>query len=533
MHSNGPKKTWMIIASTLLIVLIHISVQVASASESTSQLKEKIEMLEKSSEALKELHTQLQINKDDIFALYDRAVTNMQNNILKVYMKGGLDIYNKVTAPLGAATDLVLEAFLNLTVEPMLWTVQEDRVVLLSLSKRAAQRNTKLLQFYNALSEVMKWDISRFDDDQPPLTFTKAFWGVPDEQTDSDQERATRKLKIIIKLSDRIYKATEAEMARVRDERRKILDLLSRLKGQYQGQSAWEEKLRKEMAAWEKARKERREKYPPASRDDDRDRGHSEYGRDFHAPAASLSGESTKERLSRLKREREEKEKALKAMMEREKTATLYIDSESSREYVEGDQGFFLARIDPPDVCGSFVWRIDDRVVRSAKMRSTDHLTYKFHKEGIYDLSVTLNIRGKYQDRYVDQVRIKPSPKAPAYPPEMEGKKTSALNLPSCKYSVLYKGGHIVLTGHYFTPFKQRVEYTSLPLRNFNPAYPTAGMFALRNGTGYHVYQTVSDEDEADKGLFIVTRMKGVEVKILHRLKVHGRFQMRPALDIN
>ncbi|MBN1141827.1 MAG: hypothetical protein JXB25_08565 [Deltaproteobacteria bacterium] len=501
-----------------------------AAPESARQIRDQVERLQQVADHLEMLHRQLQINKDEVFRLHERAVDNLQGNALKVYLKGGMEIYNKVTAPLNSALDLLVEVYLNLKLEPKLWTIAEDRVALLDLSHQAARENARLALLYTSLSDVMQQDAERFDDDLPPLRHTTAWWGKPDDRDDPEIERVTRKLKIVKELSHVVYKKTDAEMARVREERRQVLAQITKRTPELNRHQAEEQKLAAEMAAWQ-ASQQRRQAAQQRSFDGD-GRGAGP-GEDFASdrPPLDGSGETPAERIARLEKERAAQAKLDRDRREREKGAIVYVDSECPRTYAEGDTGTFLARIEPDGVEGYLVWKLDDRIIGKGPT-----LRYTFFKTGLYDLSVDLTTQwGRFTDRYVDQVRVDPAPAKPlppAYPPAMEGQRTVALDLPFCKYWTRYEGGKIVLTGHYFTATGQKVDYTSQPITNFSPAYPAAGMFALADGTGFHVYQTEKKRDEAEAGaIFVVTRMKGEKVETLHRLPVTGFFQMTPAPD--
>ncbi len=501
-----------------------------SAEETAQQIQDQIERLQKVADGLKDLHEQLQINRDEVFRLHERANDNLQGNILKVYIKGGMEIYNKVTAPLNGALELLTEVYLNLQLEPKIWTIAEDRVILLGLSKQAARENARLALLYTALSDVMQQDAERFDDDLPPLRYTQNWWGTPDGKPDPEIERVTRKLRIVRELSNKVYLRTDAEMVRVREERRQVLSLIAKRSPELAQRKAQETKRADEMARWQQSQQQRQAHRTGAMTGDGRGPG---IGEDFASdrPPQDLSGETPAQRTARLKKEQAEQVRLEQERLALERHATVYVDSDCPRTYVAGDTGTFLARISPDDVSGYFVWRLDDKVIGRGPV-----LRYTFTTVGQYDLSVDLTTKwGRFEDRYLDQVRVDPAPVKPlppAYPPEMEGRQTVALDLPYCKYWTRFQDGKITITGYYFTFSGQKISYTSQSITNYSPAFPAAGMFVLADGTGYHVYQTEKGSDESPSGVvYNIARMKGAEVKIMHRLPVNGLFRMVPSPD--
>lgn len=524
-----------LVLATILFFTFTLAVQAAVESESASEIKVKIDRLTKSADALKLLHEQLTSSQKEVFKLHQRARRNLQDNAYKIYMKGSLDIYNKVYAPLNSALAMVTEIYLNLTLEPKLWTVTEDRVALRRLADKAARENPKLDRMYKALANVLKAKMGRFDDDKRHLPLTAPFWRDPDGQPDEKQELLTRKLNCIIRLSDKVYLQTEAHLKRIRSERRQIMTTLKGLRAAYQARLAEEKKAgekAKETAAWHKRLEERRKQEERASQPAKSGPGHWEGGEWVREQPEVIRHEREREAQRRARPKVNEKLRRQKAeLLAKAEAATVYVDQDSPREVSVGETAVFLARMDPPDVQAYFKWTIDDRMVRSTKKyTTTDTLRYNFLKEDIYDLQVYVQKRNQGgTDTYTDQIKVTslPKPAAPRlYPPELEGKKTKALDIPCCKYWILHKGGKAYLTGYYYTFSRQKVEYTSLSIKSYNPSYPAAGLFALANGTGYHVYQTHGPE-QGGGATYIITRMKGSEVKIIHRLQAH-KFSMKP-----
>ncbi len=385
----------------MLICALGCLIASPALSESTQQLQNQIEKLQKLADTLSSLHSQLQINKNDVFLLHERATDNIQGNIL-----------------------------------------------------------------------------------------------------------------------------TDAEMSRIRDERRQVLSQIEKRTPELAQQRAVEDQLAAEMTEWRRRQEERQGQATETANEDGRGPGMGERfsnDRFITETPGETSAQREQERAARIEMEQQR--------LAREKDATVYVDSDCPRIYVAGDTGVFLALIAPDDVSGYFTWRLDDNVIGHGPT-----LRYTFSQVGVYDLSVDLSTKwGHFEDHYVDQIRVDPAPPSPlppAYPPEMEGQQTMALDLPFCKYWTLFEGGKIRITGHYFAPSGQKVAYESLPIANYSPVLPTAGMFVLASGTGYHVYQTEKKEEETDAAaVYIITRMKGPEVTILHRLPVKGSFQMTPAPD--
>jgi len=506
---------------TLLAIPISAAVFTGNAAfgaapHSSPEIKREIERLEKAADALTTLHRQLSINEKQMAELHQRSLKNLQGNLLKVYIKGGMDIWNKASAPVGSAAELVSEALLNLYLEPLIYIPEKDQVALLSLSRQAAQKNRKLKSLYEAIGEVMAADSVRFDDDLPPIRYTASWWKAPDSEKDDSIELVTRKTNIIVNLSDKVYQATIREKARVRRERRTLLQHVKTLEAEL-GQKIEEEKIEEETKAFHKRIKERQqsEMTIPSTND----RGESLSNHVPRRPAAEMPpGSREAQRKARQKREAAYKRRAeaIKEMKAKESRATVYIPSDIPRHYVVGDRVIFSALIDPPEVRGKMEWRLDDKRIGRGK-----NVTHTFTESGKFDLSVTLNIRFKFQDKYLDQIYVEEAAEKsdsgpPVYPAALEGKKIPAMNLPCCKYWILHKNNRVYVTGHYYTPSGRKIDYTSQAIKNYNPQSPAAGMFALLSGNGYHVYQTYGGKTPQVR--YIVAKMTSSGVSVTHRL---------------
>jgi hypothetical protein len=495
-------------------------------AEMLANVENNMVRLRKLERSLNHLHQRLQINKNELVELNQRALKNFHGNLLKVFIKGGLEIYNKVNNPYGSVCDMVAETILNLKLEPRIWTVTEDRVAILNWSKGLDGRNKKLLSLYDALDEVLRTPLEDFDDDEEPVVRqAKPFWRNGDGKIDDDKEKTTRKLNITIKLSDAAIRHTDTEMQRVRDDRRFVLMQIENQK-KLRAQLVPKNEPKKPTPKVSK-RAEIVKKTPSYTPREKRPRSYAEDG-----PRPQL----TPAQLAAQKAARIEAQRQSKLRLEKLKSARVYVDSSGKREVEVGEYVVLIGKTDPPDLKAYFAWTIDGKGVSGSRKRVTTHVfRYRFDKEGIYDMQVTAKFEGKFQDTYTDQIKIVPSAlakkqKAPQrrYPPNMEGKKRIALDLPFCKYWSEYKNNQIRLTGYYYIPSGQKVNYMSLPIKHFNAQYPAAGMFVVANGTGYHVYVTEKGGDDEGGSLYVVTRMRGSEVKTLHKINAYS-WQMNPA----
>ncbi|MGB0723403.1 MAG: hypothetical protein ACPGU7_13515 [Gammaproteobacteria bacterium] len=521
----------------MLVAPLHVARADGAASASAATLQSQIDRLQALADKQKQVHRQLEIARDEVFRLHQRAEDNFQGNILKVYLKGSMDVYNRVVAPTSGIFEelasLAAEIALNKLVEPRIWTLSEDRVALLGLGKQAAAHNARLRRMYEALGRVMAADAERFDRAQPPLPYSAPWWGGPEHRFGGDHdrgiERTTRKLNVIRHLTLKIHEQSDAAMQRLRDQRRAVLAELETLRSRHKAQADREQRLNADMARW-RVTQARRTDHPPAvAADDGRGPGIHEGPR----PGREVYADNPQQQALRVQREREREERRLAAERHRalEREATVHIPADIPRDYVAGEPVVLRAVIEPLGLRGTLEWRLDDlRIGTGPELRHT------FSSVGRHDLSVSLSFNGRFQDRHTDPVTVH-KPMRPAhrvaYDPALEGERVQAVDLPCCAYWISHDNGVVRVSGHYTTASGEQVEYRSEPVLTY-PGIPPGGMFALPNGTGYHVYAaapTVAPDLPEGATLYLVTRMRGADVETVHRLRVHGRFDMKPAPD--
>lgn len=510
------------------------------------QLEQKIDKLEKVSASLYQLHEKLTTNSKAVLELNKKAADNLRNNIYKIYLKGSLDIYNKVASPLGSMLDLANEVFMNLAVEPALWKTDNQRVFINRLNEASYFRNTKLRLMFVTLSMLMSYDCARFDDDLQPITYTKSWWGNPDGKPDDETEMVTRKTNLIVNLSDMVYKKTEEELNKIREERRETTALIDNSKKELSELKIKDTERRKKLKETDEWVRRMRERAGISS-DVNKTELQQNTPNDPPEVKQKLSEVRNELNINREdeKSKREELERLKKAQMQKEADARVYIDSDCSRHVLANERVPMIIRISPEDIKGTFVLYVDEKEVgRTKKESNSAELGYLFNAPGKYDIQVKLLTRGNYNDTYTDQFYVEENPTikipgvsglnintdGPAYDSKLEGTKKLKLDLGFCKYYVLYEGGKIYLTGYYYTPTQQKVEYRSEPLAPSIEPFAEKGLMITKSGTGYHFYQTVSVSNNTSP--YIVTRMRGTEVKIINRFNANW-MQVKPASDLS
>ncbi len=194
--------------------------------------------LRQASDKLAEAHGQLQAMRDRIENIRHVSTINFQNNAYKVFMKGVLDVYGRVSAPGGwaDAVSLVFEAVQSVWVEPALnpWGVRQatpaEQAGLDKMAVSALKSSGRIQRFTADLAAIMAAPLPRFDDDQPPLRSAKAWWRYPgDGSADDETELTTRKLNVIKNLSGKLVLAMDREMKELRTQRAAIIKLAEEL----------------------------------------------------------------------------------------------------------------------------------------------------------------------------------------------------------------------------------------------------------------------------------------------------------------
>ena len=110
----------------------------------------------------------------------------------------------------------------------------------------------------------------------------------------------------------------------------------------------------------------------------------------------------------------------------------------------------------------------------------------------------------------------------------MEGKRVLALDLGWAKYEYVFRSNQVRIEGYYFWN-NQKVNYTSEPLKSYTAGTTGIPGMLMTKTSGYHIYQTI-DDCTGTCGKYIITEMKGTNIKILYRLNACS-FNIIPAPD--
>jgi len=207
-----------------------------SAQMTKAQIKAKtntkITMLKKAVRTHQSVHKNMLSSRNQIEDLRHQATINFQNNAYKIYLKGVLDIYDKVSKPgtvFNEALGMSIEVFKNMVWEPALWRTSEQHVPISRMHENALRRNGKINRLLGDLKIIMQSPLKRFDDDQNPLRSAKAWWRDADGIQDDEVELTTRKLFIIKNLSEKIVLQMDWEMKTIRAELKLIKAEIERL----------------------------------------------------------------------------------------------------------------------------------------------------------------------------------------------------------------------------------------------------------------------------------------------------------------
>ncbi len=521
---------------TILLLALCLPVCTFAALDETEA---EIKKMEARLTYLETLHKQLLKGSTSMDKLHRKALRTHRANMAKVTLKGGYDAAQKLISPWSGATDIAVDLVAGVVFdEKEYWGVRPEskdkkaKAELAQLDRAVTERYAELKSMNDSLKKVFTAKLERFDDAKPPFKWTKSWWvsslKEPDKELDNPMTLVTRKMNILVHLSGKIAELASREAGEVANE---IADVAQRLAKLRQKRDA--EAIAKKVEKQTKPSPKKTASTTVAPKDDQRDEPHIDLN---HVRKVEADRKHAAERAAlrrKLQKELERKQR------EREKEAVVYVDAVCPRHVTAGKQAVFVAKVDPNDVAGTFVWTIDDKVMRrSGKAAGRDVFATTFDKEEIHDMQVTLNIRGEYHDRYTTQITVHPAPepltppKPPRYPPKLEGKKTKALDLQWCKYWILHKDGHLYMTGYYYVPSGRKIQYTSEAMHSYSPHAPAAGLImASGSGTGYHVYRAEADDLEGGKAIYHIVRMRGPKIKILHRLNVHGHFSMKLTPD--
>lgn len=498
-----------------------------------STTAKKLSQLEARQKYLLKLHKHLTTAQVDMAKLHTKAKKVHQGNLAQAFLKGSYDAAQKFISPWSGPVDVATDLAANVIYdENKYWGVRREhvnpaeRTKLVKISREVAAEYDTLRSMNKSLIEVFKAPLKRFDDAREPIKWTKSWWvsnlKEPDKALDAPVTLVTRKMNILVHLSKKISERAGREGQKVAAE---LPGLARQIAALRDGLEA--EKIRAQLKA----------KFPPSKKTPPPTINRSDLEGMREPLETQELGRPVEDRkkMEKIEAERRKLRKALdEKRKKREAGAEIYVDAVCPRHVTAGDKAVFIAKIHPEDLAGQFEWTIDDKVVRRQRLPAgQDVLIHSFAAEDVHDLQVTLSFDGKFQDRYTTRITVhKPEqeekPKVPRYPAKLEGKKVKALDMEWCKYWILHKDNHLYMTGYYYVPSGQRINYTSKPMAFYSPAAPAAGLImAMGTKTGYHVYQAEADGLKAGQALYYVTRMRGTEIKILHKLKVHGHFSMK------
>ncbi|MBU1101467.1 MAG: hypothetical protein KKA84_13790 [Bacteroidetes bacterium] len=504
-------------------------------------LKKNIETLEKTAEALMSLHDCLTRNSAEVNKLNMEAAKKINDELYEAYVEASMNLVDKIYTPFSSALDITVDVIKNLVLEDPIWKGSQRKTQFTELKNSTDYRNTKLRIMYATLSKVSDQPLARFDDDQKPLPFTKSWWRIGDNKEDDQLELRIRKLNILKNLSKLVYEKTEQELVKIRTERRMVLEELASVKAESEAREIQNRKSSENENTLSSRLLKSRGYIGKNDRGENvqlpgpRELIESKYPNDPPELKAEIN------KYNQAKTEAEAKDLALneerKRLFEERKArladATVYIDSDCSRYVYPGEKVLMLAKAHPEDVEGTFTITVDDARVGGSREKSNFYsFYYTFTKPGVYDVQVHLYDGPNRIDTYTDQWYVEdimpaaqtnsPFPtfakdNRPKYDSSLEGTIKPVLQNQYVNYSLLYSSGDIYLTGYYYTPAGEKVNYKSKPLAAALEMAPAAGLMLTKGGTGYHFYQTTGETSDGTP--YIITRLRGTEITVLHEFK--------------
>lgn len=226
---------------TIVALLCLAALPAMAASLNPDGDKESALRLRKAADELRTAHDELQTMRDEVENVRHVSTVNFQNNAYKVYMKGIVDVYGRVSAPGGwvDGVNLALETVQNLWVDPGLYGSMlrqpnsTERARLAGLNADALRSGGRISLYLGDLGAIMRAPLSRFDDDQPPMRSAKGWWRYPgDGKADDEIELVTRKLNVVKNLSEKLVAVMDRELASLREQRRTLLEVAAKLEEQ-------------------------------------------------------------------------------------------------------------------------------------------------------------------------------------------------------------------------------------------------------------------------------------------------------------
>lgn len=210
------------------------AVAFAGAAHSASRA----DILRASAEQLNTAHSQLAAMKTQMVELNRRFTENQRNNLAKLYVKGVLQIYDKVAAP-GGWTDVVGQGYSYLESVVSGPPQQTVRTKKLSASETSQLREAamqvlkgrgRIERYVSDFAKILKAPLERFDDDQPAMRSAKYWWRYERDGKKDDATKLTlRRGWVISGLSSKIVEVMERELANIRAQRKALLALADKL----------------------------------------------------------------------------------------------------------------------------------------------------------------------------------------------------------------------------------------------------------------------------------------------------------------
>lgn len=229
---TGEKMKRILVLAISVAFLLNAQENPYKRTHDQYNLKKNIENLEKTSEALKNLHDCLTTNSAEVKKLNAEATKKIKDELYDAYVEASMNLVDKVYTPFSSALDITVDVVKNIFLEDPIWNGSRQKMQFTELKKSTDYRNTKLRIMYETLGKVSEQPLARFDDDQKPLPFTKSWWKTGDNEDDDDLELRIRKLNILRNLSKLVYEKTENELVKIRKERRVVIDEIIAVKAE-------------------------------------------------------------------------------------------------------------------------------------------------------------------------------------------------------------------------------------------------------------------------------------------------------------
>lgn len=533
-------------------ILFHIFITLLLCSSLTTaqeakinKLNDEIKKITEIQAGFKDLHSELLSVKMQCDDLNMKAKINQNNNLLKTYLKGLKDTYSLITDGPSSLFEAAKGAIENLYIEPYFSKARKVKIDFEKFKIERSGYTEDVKKMYAALTLMLNSDLKYFDDDMPTSVYTKKYWKAGDGQPDDEAELCTRKLHVLIglskDLSDKIGTVTKQIRAdyltldNVKDENKKFINILEKELKVNNDIRARQKKRMEEFAKAEAFAKTE-EKAKAEGKQDNYSREGDERDSKF---MAQMIGRENKALADYIK-----KGYAIG------KNANVSFTVDPGSKLISGWSVLMIADLKPAEALGELVWKVDDFVVGHNDVTTSRvdarKFAYIFDTPGIYDVSVTFEVEGKYVDQYLTQLKIEPNavqkgkeksfsisvfnPNQPLkLKKSSKDKRVQIMDLPFAKYWVSGAEKQEIISGYYLNGAGKKNEYTSLKIADYNPAIPVYGLFGLRSFNGYHVYRTF----ENDKPVLIITLLGQNGPAEFKRVDNVAKFEVKLASDLS